>query len=63
MEFTGLLNLKIEATIKAENKGEALSFFSDLIANISIDNYGKRDIEIVDDNLDLIENDWELTED
>jgi hypothetical protein len=29
MEFTGLLNLKIEATIKAENKGEDLSFFSD----------------------------------
>lgn len=61
-EFTATLPLKIEVTVKAKNKDEALSFFDDLYANITIENDGKREIEIVDDNLYLIENDWELVE-
>ena len=59
-EFTATLPLKIEVTIKAKNKKEALSFFDHLYANITIENDGKREIEIVYDNLSLIENDWEL---
>jgi hypothetical protein len=59
-EFTATLPLKIEVTIKAKSKDEALSFLDDLYANITIENDGKREIEIVDDNLYLIENDWEL---
>ena len=59
-EFTASLPLTIEVTIKAKNKKEASSFFDDLYANITIDNYGKRDIEIVSDNTELLENDWEL---
>jgi hypothetical protein len=60
MEFTGLLKIEIEVTVNAKNKKEALSFFDHLYANITIENDGKREIEIVDDNLSLIENDWIL---
>jgi hypothetical protein len=60
MEFTATLPLKIEVTIKAKSKDEALSFLDDLYANITIENDGNREIEIVDDNLGLIENSWEL---
>jgi len=59
-EFTAILPLKIEVTIKAKSKDEALLFFDDLYANITIENDGKREIEIVDDNLALIEFNWEL---
>lgn len=59
-EFTGLLNLKIEVTVNAKNKDEALSFLDDLYPNITIESDGKREIEIVDDNLSLIEFNWEL---
>jgi hypothetical protein len=59
-EFTGTLNLTIEVTVKAKSKDEALLFFDDLYANITIENDGKREIEIVDDNLSLIEFNWEL---
>jgi hypothetical protein len=60
MEFTAILPLKIEITIKAKSKDEALSFLDDLYANITIENDGKREIEIICDNLSLIENDWIL---
>jgi hypothetical protein len=60
MEFTATLPLKIEVTIKAKSKDEALSFLDDLYANITIENDGNREIEIVSDNLGLIENNWEL---
>lgn len=59
-EFTGTLNLTIEVTIKAKNKKEALSFFDDLYANITIENDGGQEIEILSDNLSLLENSWEL---
>jgi hypothetical protein len=61
-EFAATLNLKIEVIIKANNRDEALSFFDDLFPNITIDNCGEKDIEIVDDNLEAIgaDNDWEL---
>jgi hypothetical protein len=57
-EFTGTLALTIEVTIKAKSKDEASSFFDDLYANISIENDGNQEIEIVSDNLSLIENSW-----
>ena len=58
--FTAILPLTIEVTIKAKNKKEALSFFDDLYANITIENDGVQVIEILSDNLGLIENNWEL---
>ena len=60
MEFTAILPLKIEVTIKAKNRQEALSFLDDLYANITLEWDGKREIEIVDDNLSLIKFIWEL---
>jgi hypothetical protein len=60
MEFTGLLKLEIEVTITAKSRKEASSMFDDLYLNITIENDGKREIEIVDDNLSLIEFNWEL---
>ncbi|NCS04345.1 MAG: hypothetical protein GPJ16_22060 [Microcystis aeruginosa G11-04] len=60
MEFTATLPITLEIMIKAKNKDEALSFLDDLYPNITIENDGKREIEIVYDNLSLIENDWEL---
>jgi hypothetical protein len=59
-EFTASLPLTIEVTIKAKNKKEAISFLDDLYAQISIENDGNREIEIVSDNLGLIENNWEI---
>lgn len=59
-EFTAILPLTIEVKIKAKNKDEASSFFDDLYTQISIENDGNQEIEIVDDNLSLIENNWEL---
>ena len=59
-EFTAILPLTIEVTIKAKNKKEASSFFDDLYLNITIENDGNQEIEIVGDNLGLIENSWEL---
>lgn len=59
-EYTGTLTLTIEVTVKAKNRKEASLFFDDLYANISIENEGNSEIEIVSDNLGLIENNWEL---
>lgn len=59
-EFTAILPLTIEVTIKAKNRQEALSFLDDLYAQISIENDGGQAIEILSDNLGLIENSWEL---
>jgi hypothetical protein len=60
MEFTGLLKLEIEVKVNAKNKKEAVSFFDDLYTQITIENDGNREIEIVSDNLSLLENNWEL---
>ncbi len=59
-EYTGTLTLTIEVTVKAKNRKEASSFFDDLYTQITIENDGNREIEIVSDNLSLIENNWEL---
>jgi hypothetical protein len=59
-EFTGTMSVTIEVTIKAKNRKEAESFFDDLYLNISIENDGNQEIEILNDNTDLIENDWEI---
>ncbi|WP_419546410.1 hypothetical protein [Microcystis sp.] len=59
-EYTAILPLTIEVTIAAKNQQEALSFLDDLYANISIENDGGQVIEVVNDNLGLIENNWEL---
>ena len=59
-EFTGTMSVTIEVTIKAKNRKEAESFFDNLYLNISIENDGNQEIEILNDNTDLIENDWEI---
>ncbi len=59
-EFTATLPLKIEVTIKAKSRKEASSMFDDLYTQITIENDGNREIEIVSDNLSLLENNWEL---
>ncbi|MFN7216457.1 hypothetical protein [Microcystis sp.] len=59
-EYTGTLNLTIEVTIKAKSRKEASSFFDDLYTQITIENDGNQEIEIVSDNLSLIENSWEI---
>ena len=59
-EFTAILPLTIEVTIKAKNRQEALSFLDDLYTQISIENDENQVIEILSDNLGLIENSWEL---
>jgi len=59
-EFTAILPITIEVTIKAKSRKEASSFFDDLYLNITIENDGNQVIEIVSDNLGLIENSWEI---
>lgn len=58
-EFTAILPITIEVTIKAKSRKEASSMLDDLYANITLE-WGKREIEIVSDNLELIEFNWEL---
>jgi hypothetical protein len=55
-EYTGTLNLTIEVTIRGKNRKEASSMFDDLYLNISVENDGNQEIEILSDNLFLIEN-------
>ncbi|WP_286826768.1 hypothetical protein [Microcystis sp. LSC13-02] len=59
-EFTATLPITLEITIKAKNKDEALSFLDGLYPHITIENDGKQEIEIVDDNLCLLENVWKI---
>ena len=59
-EFTGLMRLDIEVTINAKNRKEAESLFDDLYLNISVEQSGNQEIEILSDNTDLIENYWEI---
>lgn len=59
-EYTATLNLTIEVTIAAKNKKKASAIFDYLYLNISDENDGNQEIEIINDNLGLIENNWEL---
>lgn len=59
-EFTGSMSVTIEVTIKAKNREEAESFFDDIYLDASIGVYEHSKVEILSDNTDLIENDWEI---
>lgn len=59
-EFTGSMSISIEVTIKAKNRKEAQSFFDDIYLDASIETYEHSEVEILSDNTDLIENDWEI---
>lgn len=62
-EFTGSVSITIEVTIKAKNRKEAESFFDDIYLNASIETNEHSEVEILSDNTDLIENNWEIEED
>ena len=59
-EFTAVVTQRVEVTIKANDIEQANSIFDDLIANVTIDYYGNQEIEIVSDNTELLETDWEI---
>ena len=59
-EYTASLTLTIEVTIAAKSRKKALSMFDDLYLNITVENDGNQEIEVINDNLGLIENNWEL---
>lgn len=59
-EFTGTMSVTIEVTIKAKNREEAESFFDDIYLDASIEINEHSEVEILSDNTDLIENDWEI---
>lgn len=59
-EYTATLNLTIEVTIAAKSRKKASSMFDDLYLNISVENEGNQEIEIIHDNLGYLENNWEL---
>ena len=59
-EFTGSVSVTIEVTIKAKNRKEAESFFDDMYLDASIEINEHSEVEILSDNTDLIENDWEI---
>lgn len=64
MEFIGTLNLTIQVTVKAKTKKQAIAIFDSLYPHITIENDGSvENIEIIEDNIDLIENDWEVSKD
>ena len=55
-EFTATLPLKIEITIKAKSKDEALSFLDDLYAKITVES-GKQEVKITNS---LLKFNWKL---
>ena len=59
-EFTGTMTITIEVTIKAKNRKEAESFFDDIYLDASIETNAHSEVEILSDNTDLIENNWEI---
>lgn len=59
-EFTGTMAVTIEVTIKAKNREEAESLFDDIYLNASIETNEHSRVEILSDNTDLIENNWEI---
>ncbi|MCA2552742.1 MAG: hypothetical protein IM466_03080 [Microcystis sp. M04BS1] len=59
-EFTGLMSVTIEVTIKSKNLKEAESFFEDIYLNASIETNENSKVEILNDNTYLIENNWEI---
>lgn len=59
-EFTGSMSITIEVTIKAKNRKEAESFFDDIYLDASIETNEHSEVEILSDNTDLIENNWEI---
>jgi hypothetical protein len=59
-EFTGSMNITIEVTIKAKNRKQAESFFDDIYLDASIETNENSEVEILSDNTDLIENNWEI---
>lgn len=59
-EFTGTMSVTIEVTIKAKNREEAESFFDDIYLDASIETNEHSEVEILSDNTDLIENNWEI---
>jgi len=59
-EYTRILPLTIEVTIKAKNRKEATSLFDDIYLSMSVENEGNQQIEIIRANLYLLENNWEL---
>ena len=59
-EYTGILPLTIEVTIKPKTRKEATSLFYYIYLSMSVENDGNQQIEIIRDNLYLLENIWEL---
>lgn len=59
-EFTGTMSVTIEVTIKAKNREEAESLFDDIYLDASIEINEHSEVEILSDNTDLIENNWEI---
>jgi hypothetical protein len=59
LEFTGLMSVTFEVTIKAKNREEAESFFDNIYLDASIDT-DNSEVKILSDNTDLIENKWEI---
>jgi hypothetical protein len=60
LEFTGLMSVTFEVTIKAKNREEAESFFDYIYLDASININENSGVEISSDNTDLIENNWEI---
>ena len=59
-EFTGTMSVIVEVTIKAKNRKEAETFFDHIYLNASIEANENSEVEILSDNTDLIENNWEI---
>jgi len=59
-EFTGTMSVTIEVTINAKDRKQAEIFFDDIYLDASIKTYEHSEVEILSDNTDLIENNWEI---
>lgn len=59
-EFTGSMSVTIEVTITAKNRKQAETFFDDIYLDASIATIEHSEVQILSDNTDLIENNWEI---
>lgn len=59
-EFTGTMTIQVEVTLKAKSKKVAEKMFEDLFPNVSIENDGELEIDIIDERNNLDDTEWEI---
>jgi hypothetical protein len=61
-EFTATMKVVFEVTINAEDRSQAESCFDNIYLDASIETNENSPVEVLSDNTDLIENNWQIND-